>query len=1062
MARCTGARLSYPCCLVVLVAAYLLTYGALLVYADFLPYVLDNNESFSAFVHGENLYKYGLGKSFGLTDESYGQTDVAHPYVYTHQGNFPRLFTVALYAIGLRSVEAQITVTATTIGLATVFLIYHFFSKLWNPVLALSVSFAFILDYLLFAQWQLNTFKVWHAFFVFSSLVCVQHFGGKRTRIWHALLPLIFAALFYYDLVMAVFTFVLAAAFAYTLYRHTDASTMIRIGLLQLLGAALGAGILVLQLLAYYGWEAFKTDVYLTFIARNAATVEEIGRRIFEEFFTTHKIVFWYNFIDGSAYRDLERFIQSAFLYGFAVYTPYLAFLVLLLGTSIVIRFHLEHMIDALGRGWNVLRETNNKSLVFLAFVLLLITLAVTWRSTTLLTIGQAAFIALLTFAVVFVNRFSLRRFVPVLVFCRRHKLPLLVLLSAAGNVLLLHTSTHQEILGRYSPRYVIVLNVFAVIGTFLIWMFTHDVGSSHGRTSFRRLKNTEVLRLFRKIGPTAVDFVLYFSIGLFLTIAISSNRFELTTGWISVVQRLIHAEAATAAEALYLLISTGFAVAGVWAHGIYTRTTRHTGNHSRAITVKLVLSTFILTFCAFGWLQHWFYFLPESPLLPVWDYILSPWTSYYAPKVTVLLAATLSCIIICSRRIEQELLRCRTGFHGMQLYLGCVAVAYLVAYMLSPGYTTVINLQRYSPLLVFLLAPLFGATLYILLRIVKLHRGTLIRHAKPQYIYRIGSVLRAYAAPVLAAALLAASCLYWIGVQAAYFQLFPPTYAAFLKKLADAPYRGASFVSSTYAAPVAVQTRQWAYLDPVFLGVGRYALGSSGYVKDGTDAYLWLADRDNPVYKNPQYAICHIMPSFSAALAKLDLRIRLGPPYARLAEFENPSPSLAQRISQHTERAGCGRLNIPYFAGQEAASGEIRSTLRERDPSPFYNWAIVELESDFPPFLLPLNGSSSRYIDIRTEKETRGIKLAISYRYGQQQGKPEAASRLTVRFVPRSADGDTDQDIRTLYDGPTVPTLRFRDALDGYVFATVIPRSNSREGPAYTSEPILLSKRMQ
>src|SRR5574338_374614 len=200
---------SYLSCVAVLAAAYLCAYAALLLHTDFLPYVLDNNESFSAFVHGENLYKYGLSKSFGLTDESYGQDAAAHPYVYTHQGNFPRLFTMLLYAVGLRTVESQITIAGATVGLATVFLIYHLFSRLWAPIFGLIVSLLFVFDYLFFVQWQLNTFKVWHAFFVFFCLVAVQDFYSSFRRVWQVALPLTFSSIFYYDLMMAVFTFAL-------------------------------------------------------------------------------------------------------------------------------------------------------------------------------------------------------------------------------------------------------------------------------------------------------------------------------------------------------------------------------------------------------------------------------------------------------------------------------------------------------------------------------------------------------------------------------------------------------------------------------------------------------------------------------------------------------------------------------------------------------------------------------------------------------------------------------------------------------------------------------------
>ena len=79
---------------------YVLFFGYLLFETDFLPYVLDGNESFSAFWHARNLYEYGLSKSFGLADESFAFHEAAHPYVHTHQGNFPRVFAFLIYALG--------------------------------------------------------------------------------------------------------------------------------------------------------------------------------------------------------------------------------------------------------------------------------------------------------------------------------------------------------------------------------------------------------------------------------------------------------------------------------------------------------------------------------------------------------------------------------------------------------------------------------------------------------------------------------------------------------------------------------------------------------------------------------------------------------------------------------------------------------------------------------------------------------------------------------------------------------------------------------------------------
>src|SRR5713226_9269408 len=52
-------------------AAYLTLYGWLLVATDFLPYVTDNNESFSSLWHAANMYNFGVGQSYGLADESF-------------------------------------------------------------------------------------------------------------------------------------------------------------------------------------------------------------------------------------------------------------------------------------------------------------------------------------------------------------------------------------------------------------------------------------------------------------------------------------------------------------------------------------------------------------------------------------------------------------------------------------------------------------------------------------------------------------------------------------------------------------------------------------------------------------------------------------------------------------------------------------------------------------------------------------------------------------------------------------------------------------------------------
>ena len=66
--------------LLAVIAVYFAAYGWLLVATDFLPYVMDNNESFSSLWHARSLYDFGVGKSWGLADEAFSPHAAAHPH----------------------------------------------------------------------------------------------------------------------------------------------------------------------------------------------------------------------------------------------------------------------------------------------------------------------------------------------------------------------------------------------------------------------------------------------------------------------------------------------------------------------------------------------------------------------------------------------------------------------------------------------------------------------------------------------------------------------------------------------------------------------------------------------------------------------------------------------------------------------------------------------------------------------------------------------------------------------------------------------------------------------
>ena len=133
---------------------YVAFYAWLLVAGHGMPYVTDGNESFSIFWHAYNLFHFDIGQSLGITDEAYGPHAAAHPYLYTHQGNFPRLFAFLIYVFGARTIESQVVATTAIVGTATLVLAYRYFARIAEPAFAAIYCALLMTDYVLYAQWH--------------------------------------------------------------------------------------------------------------------------------------------------------------------------------------------------------------------------------------------------------------------------------------------------------------------------------------------------------------------------------------------------------------------------------------------------------------------------------------------------------------------------------------------------------------------------------------------------------------------------------------------------------------------------------------------------------------------------------------------------------------------------------------------------------------------------------------------------------------------------------------------------------------------------------------------
>jgi hypothetical protein len=315
--------------LLLVLLAYVVGYGALLLRTDGFPYVLDNNESFSSLWHASNLYNFDIRKSCGLTDEACSPRPEAHPFVHSHQGNFPRLFAFLLFVLGARGIESQIVLTTLTVGTVAIFFAYHFFTRLAGPRFALIACLFLMTDYVLFAQWQVVTYRVWHSFFIFSSLLCA-HEAGRRRWYWVFLTFLNYLCLFYFECVFVVFVTLTSALYAVSVYWRAR-RTLVRAVAPALAGAVLAVVIFGIQIVSYIGVEGAIKDAAFTLKVRNHAGPGFVMPAEIRDFYDRHAILFWENYVDGRAYLHVPAFCRSFLTFNMQPYTPLLAFVLFIL-----------------------------------------------------------------------------------------------------------------------------------------------------------------------------------------------------------------------------------------------------------------------------------------------------------------------------------------------------------------------------------------------------------------------------------------------------------------------------------------------------------------------------------------------------------------------------------------------------------------------------------------------------------------------------------------------------------------------------------------------------------
>jgi hypothetical protein len=293
------------------VSAYVAVFGALLLATHGLPYAIDNNESFSSLWHARSLYERGIGETKGLADEVFAWHPEASPYVHTHQGNFPRLYAFALYVLGARTIESQIWLTTFTVGLAAILFAFRFLRTVGNPLFAVLGCLLLITDYAMLGQWQVNTYRVWYGFFFFSSLLWVHAAGSMPARRAIAFGVVNFAAMAYSEYAYTAFVGLMCTLYALACHWRSR-RTLLACWAGIAVGGGLAAGILLLQLTAYMGWENVLRDIGYTLTARDTARDQAYAEEVIR-FYEGLRVIFWQNYLDTSALKSFHALVVAVF-----------------------------------------------------------------------------------------------------------------------------------------------------------------------------------------------------------------------------------------------------------------------------------------------------------------------------------------------------------------------------------------------------------------------------------------------------------------------------------------------------------------------------------------------------------------------------------------------------------------------------------------------------------------------------------------------------------------------------------------------------------------------------
>ena len=916
----------------------------LLFYCDFLPYGTDSNETFSSILHAKNMYLHGVGSTYGLTSETTSPIDAVQ-FVYTHQGNFPRFYALLLYAVGARSAEAQILITTLTIGSASIFFAHVYMERRVNALFAFIFCSVLITDYIMGLQWFVNTWRVWHFFFFFSTLLLAHAFADSvsstpRTVVNCGLLVINFGCLFYFELIFAMFVAIFFALYLAFVLRRQPRKLMLGLAVSGI-GSVLAICLLLTQIGLYLGWQGFLSDLSYTFFSRNAAPTD-VGtfRERVLGFMREHNIVFWDNFTSTDAgLKKPGEMLRLFFRYNMITQTPMLVLLSLLLTAGAWL-----HAAAAAPR---------------IATISILHLDVVPWMRRAIQPDSAAALL------------------VPAFVL-----FGLVVILSGTSYGI---TDNRDDVIAGSSIRF---LSVSLVISSVAV-LFA---------SVCRNLIIQIYPRLVQRPGTAKVPAVC-----LLVVVAFSS------------VLQLYHLGLPRISPVLVLLSAITVGAVALWV--LSSRCTLTNG--------RVVLATgFLVAFAAFAHYHAWLYQpihydVAPNHFEPFWLDVIAKRGGPTFWKVTILATAFLSTAIILGVMDQPQSLGGLSILGRIAPYWLIGMASYVIVFTIASGYVHTGYQVHHTPFAVYLSVLPGACAIYVL---CSLARRLLAQFMEGYRTVAWGRTLLATARVILVCGVLAAMAGMWITVQETYLRRIPPSRVASLFHALD-KIAGSSTVVSTYATPVAIQTRQWSYFDPAFFHQHE-SLDDNGYHVSKQDfRYLWFSDwKSNPTYQTPEYFVCWLHLNF----------------------FDVVAPA---------KRWTCGGIVGLADVRHGRSIFDHKEVFRDEK---YDLWSIVKLDWDYPPYLRALDKTfPDKKVRVTLVPRSDGLGFTVEIDPKQQEGRP---INVYYRLYVERGDPPCAVSPRRLSQmGITPADLVLPRSFKGCIQIGVIPFTATKTGPEYYSDTFVV-----